>query len=510
MLRAILRPLSALLLVPMTAHLLACSIHTPPKPVAPAEVEDLRKVTVVGVTTVAGDSVMFDLSQTLPSRRDYDPTAKPRIVGDTLHARVDGQAWRLPVDQVQRYWIRQVSVGKTIGLVAAVVGGALAALALVIAATKESCPFVYSWDGSKWVFDGEPYGGATTRGLERDDWSELEHLVEVDGEYRIRVTNEVPETQYNDLLELIVVDHEPGTRVVADGRGGFLAVRSSVAPVEAVDETGRDLAAWLVAEDRRVWEPAPDPVGVDDRSEITLAFPKPAGATRATLLHRVGTGIWGSYMIKAMLQLHGNELDAWYASLDSDPAARRALHDWNLREELYELKVEVERSGRWETAGTLSGGGPFVLESRGVPIDLAGVEGDRLRLRLRPPRGFWALDAFAIEYGTPAAPTAVRRVTAVRAEDQLGRDVLSTVTAGDGEYWAMPTNDDRAEIAFPAPPATPGTERTVFLHARGWYRIHLDESAPRDREALLRIATVPGAAARYAAEAFARWHLALR
>ncbi len=509
MTRSLVRPLAALFLVPLITHLAGCYVHNP----VPREAveDDPAEVRITGVTTMRGDTVMFDVPKMNPGRRDQPSPIMPTVRADTLYATVGGEPYRLSVDEVQRYWIRSVSTGRSIGLVAAVVGGAVVGLAAIIAATKESCPFVYSWNGSEWVFDAEPYGGATTRGLERHDWGELEHLVAEDGEYRILVTNEVPETQYTNRLELAVVDHAPGTRVVADGEGGFRVVRSAVRPLEATDETGRDLTPWLAEEDRRVWEPEPDPLAPDLRTTITLTFPKPAGAERAVLLYRVGTGIWGSYMIKAMLELHGDEVNGWYATIDSVPAAREALHQWNLREELYALKVEVEGKTGWEEAGVISGGGPFVLESRALPIDAESAESDRLRLRVHPPRGFWALDAFSVAYGDGDEPLSVQRLAPERAEDRLGRDLRAALTAVDSDYYAMPSNDDRAEVVFRAPPPpAAGVERTVFLHATGWYRIHLDESRVPDRETLRRIATVPGAAARYAVERFREWEIALR
>ena len=61
-----------------------------------------------------------------------------------------------------------------------------------------------------------------TRGLERDDYGDLEHLrADSAGLYRLLVTNEVPETQYTNSMRLLVVDHRPGARFEMDefGRG---------------------------------------------------------------------------------------------------------------------------------------------------------------------------------------------------------------------------------------------------------------------------------------------------
>jgi hypothetical protein len=72
----------------------------------------------------------------------------------------------------------------------------------------------------------------------------------------------------------------------------------------------------------------------------------------------------------------------------------------------------------------------------------------------------------------------------------------------------MPTNNDRAYLTFAAPPQRPGTVRTVFVHARGFYSIHIDPTGPPDVATLTRFAQVPDAAARFSADEFARRQVA--
>ena len=126
----------------------------------PAAVAQPEKERIVGVTTVKGEEVSFD-----------PPGATIRE--KTLHAFIKKAPYELPLDQVQRFWVerKELSKARTIGLVAAVAVGTVAIIVGVAAATKQSCPFVYSWDGTQYVFDAEPYGGAITRGLEKDDFT---------------------------------------------------------------------------------------------------------------------------------------------------------------------------------------------------------------------------------------------------------------------------------------------------------------------------------------------------
>jgi hypothetical protein len=407
---------------------------------------------------------------------------------------------------VQRLWItrKEVSTARTIGLVAGLAVASVVAIAAIVLATKESCPFVYSWDGSRYVFDAEPYGGAISRGLEKDDYSELEHLVEQNGTYRLLLTNEVDETQFTNSVELWLVDHTPGVRVVAGEKGDLHGLSDAAMLSSAIDEDGNDLLPWLRSTDRLIWEP--EAVSAPDggfRDEIFLTFPRPAGASRTTLVISAATGLWGSYMIKRMVGLRGREAPAWLASMAAGSPDLEALHAWIVQQELYFLKIEVEEPGGWTVRGLIPGGGPFIAEDRAIPLDISRVSGERLRIRLRPPRGFWALNSLAAYYAD--RPVTVTRVPPTFAQTSDGADVLPDLLAGDDRYYSMPSTGDRAELRFQAPPVKPGTKRTIFLHSRGWYQLHLNTSGEPALDTIEKITQIPDGAARFAAEEFARW-----
>jgi hypothetical protein len=158
----------AVVLVGLLA-LYGCSVRKVQKlPIA--TVSQPEKEKIVGITTIKGDDVSFD-----------PPGAS--IANGTLIATVKKVAYQIRLDQVQRVWVerQEKSTARTVGLVAVVAIGTVAIIAGVIAATKQSCPFVYSWNGTEYVFDAEPYGGAISRGLEKDDYSELGQLREQNG-----------------------------------------------------------------------------------------------------------------------------------------------------------------------------------------------------------------------------------------------------------------------------------------------------------------------------------------
>jgi hypothetical protein len=118
--------------------------------------------------------------------------------------------------------------------------------------------------------------------------------------------------------------------------------------------------------------------------------------------------------------------------------------------------------------------------------------------------GFWAFNSFAVTYGD-GQPVTLNRVAANFARTAEGRNVLADLAASDDRYYPMPEQTDRAELTFPVPERKSGTDRTVFLHSRGWYQLHLRDTSAPDLITLNRILTVPGAAVQFAVDRFAEW-----
>lgn len=481
----------------------------------PSEMESPFREEVVALILRNGTEVSLDYG-----RRPFDPTVpasmrqqtprylRTRVVGDSLHSTVLGRPVSFALDDIERIWVRRIDAAAS---VVATIGSAIGislGLSLIALMMKESCPFIYSWDGTQYVFDAEPYGGATTKGLERDDYSEMEHIKAVEGEYRLLVTNEVNETQYTNLTEMWVVDHPEGTRVAADVLGNIHTLTEIRKPISARDRMGKDLLRWLESTDRIVWEPEPVPDSEGNLyQDIELTFPRPPGTSEVKLVANIATGLWGSHMIRAILELQGRNVGVQYAALDSDPEAVESLMAWIENEELFVLKVLVEEPAGWEVRGLLPGGGPFISEDRVLPLDISRVEGDELRIKLRPPVGFWALNSFGVDYSTDQE-VLIKKILPSEALTSAGEDVLADLVAPDDRYHVMPRTGDRTMLKFPAVPERPGMNRTVFMHSRGYYKLHLEETGPPNLAAFLRLLNEPGAAARMSAELYKEWKAA--
>jgi hypothetical protein len=419
-----------------------------------------------------------------------------------------GNFIKIPIDDILYVKVKRTDVVATTVAVIGVTALAAVALLAIIAATKESCPFVYSFDGSQYVFDAEPLGGAVSKGLEKTDYSRLDYLKPVDGRYRLLLQNEVEEIQYLDEFKLAIVDHDRNIEVIPDLDGRFHCISEASIPVTAVDENGKDISGFVESSDGLRWQTMmPRDQSFHDhdtRHHLTFEFPKPEGAVSAKLLINAGTALWGSNMIREMLQLRGDGVADWYDDIDRFGPKMRELFHFNMREELYLMHLYVKKDGDWVKRGLIPGGGPLITEDRVIEFDVSDIDEDVLTLQLNPPFGFWTIDYVGIEYDSylTAKPMEISVSTAT---NRVGEEVGDLLRERDGRYFVMPELNDRAKVDFVAPALEDDLERSVFLKSTGYYKIKLDEKKPEEKELIATMLSTPGAIAEYSLDKYVKW-----
>jgi tetratricopeptide (TPR) repeat protein len=135
---------------------------------------------------------------------------------------------------------------------------------------KGSCPWLFAWNGREMAFVTDliwrsPLGlrinaQATADVLMTEDWVKIrgDQLAARDGAYDLRITAELWETHFFDLVSLMTVDHPAGTEVFVDERFAIPAPALKVIPTGPVqsfasvhDDRGRDVSDLANARDSR-------------------------------------------------------------------------------------------------------------------------------------------------------------------------------------------------------------------------------------------------------------------
>jgi len=133
---------------------------------------------------------------------------------------------------------------------------------------KGSCPYLYTWDGEKFVFHTDllwaaPIGLQFAPGVMAvpREWEYLkipgEKLVAKNNELLLQLTEELWEAAYFDEIQLIAVDHPADTEIFSNEKVGpaeiaqfkIHTVKNRKIPVAAVNHRGRNILPEIAAED---------------------------------------------------------------------------------------------------------------------------------------------------------------------------------------------------------------------------------------------------------------------
>jgi cytochrome c-type biogenesis protein CcmH/NrfG len=368
---------------------------------------------------------------------------------------------------------------------------------------KGSCPWLFGWNGREMAFVTDliwrsPLGlrinaQQTADVLMTEDWVKVggDQLVPRDGAYDLRVTAELWETHFFDLLSLLVVDHPEGTEVFVDERFAMPAPKLAIhvtGPVRelkaARDDRGGDVSELVRRRDGRhldfAGRGAYQGITRDHYVELELPEDAPWGGP----LWLVGQG-W----------VHPTDSSVNVAISQGAHAGPRGLS-----------LLVADAAGRFRT---VKGGLGFPSgKDKTVLLDLTGVFPARGPRRLRLATNlevFWdrlgwaegrpevrpaplkiALASAELDYrgysvteqdapGSPERPRYLLAGTAPRWLDLEGYhtrfgDVRELLAAVDDRYVIMNAGDEM-RLRFPQAPApAPGLVRDFVLVGDGWVK----------------------------------------
>ncbi len=167
-----------------------------------------------------------------------------------------------------------------------------------------SCPMIFTWDGARFRFItdvlgvaplGASAGDGTYFPVDRDEYVQVpaDALAISDGEYEVRVTEELREVSYLDRIQLIAVDHPAATAILTNDKFKappfpefrLFGVDRPIPPHAAYDDRGRDVLDALLMEDRRYPDGyRRDFKGVAQPHHLDLDFGSAAPDNRALLV----------------------------------------------------------------------------------------------------------------------------------------------------------------------------------------------------------------------------------
>jgi hypothetical protein len=334
-----------------------------------------------------------------------------------------------------------------------------------------SCPFVYAFDGSHYRFESETFAGAFVRSMERSCSDLMQWLAPVNGEYVLKVSNERFETNYLNSISLQVVDVPSGLRIVPDSEGNLHTVAEPVHPFHCVNFDGDDLLSHVLEKDSLLWESDLDSRDLSSdaglRDGLILQFEKPVGARKVKIVvEGANTGL-GAFALKLLCNLRGWEVLRWYRDLETKPQEYDRVTEFMRREGT--LHVGVMEDEGWVEQTSLPDVGPVNEKEQIEVLDLSGVKGNRVMVKLEFATGLWKINHVYLDYSEDA-PLMTARARLSSAEDQYGKDILPLMANDDEKYWVALFGQS-CFVRFLQVPEVKDMSRCYVLETKGYYHI---------------------------------------
>jgi hypothetical protein len=360
-----------------------------------------------------------------------------------------------------------------------VAAGAFGVLLVIIALTKSSCPFVYAYNGDDFQFSGEIFSGATQPGLERDDYMLLPHAASSEGDFSIKLTNEVHEIQSVNLATLLIVDHPQELSVLIDKNGKVQTIRKPDSPLSAENSTGENILPYIGKKDSLNYSGNLQDKGKSGLEAVIMKFVKPRNCESAKLLLRAKNSFWLDVLFTKFHLLFGEKYSAFAVRQESASASK--LNKFLLDQKI-PLSVFVEKDGKWESSGYFNIAGPMAMRDDILPVDLSGIKSDTVKIKLETGFLFWEIDYAGIDFSKTENIYRSEQ-SAINAIDKSGNDVKDIILKKDRNYLLLKDVGDEVTLNFKEP-AMQNTARSVFLHTSGYYKILREQKGPADIQAL--------------------------
>ncbi|MEO6195794.1 MAG: FG-GAP-like repeat-containing protein [Thermoanaerobaculia bacterium] len=375
-----------------------------------------------------------------------------------------------------------------------------------IAAVKEaprlsgSCPMIFTWNGERFQFITDvlgvaPLGASAGDGeyfpVDHDEYVQIpgEALVEQDGVYPIRITEELREVAFLDQIHLVAVDHPAAVEVFTNDKFKgppfpefrLFGVERRIYPKAARDSDGRDVRGRLLARDRRYPDGfRRDSAGVAEMHHLDLDFRGAAQDGRAVLVLSgwvdwadgstfLGSAQGGGGLVMPRLQV--KDAAGRWVTVDEDmgiPAGKPKTIVYDLtgkfRSASREVRIETNLCVYWDEIflSEATGGAPVALTEQppaAAELRFRGFSRPVIHPERKQPESFDYQTWMPLSMWNPT-PGLYTRYGDVRP--LLGEADDRMVVMGSG---------DEIRLGFDAralPPLPSGWRRDFLLKVDGW------------------------------------------
>ncbi|RQD69839.1 MAG: hypothetical protein D5S00_05650 [Tindallia sp. MSAO_Bac2] len=263
-----------------------------------------------------------------------------------------------------------------------------------------SCPFVYSYDGSKYHFEHEAIPFSVFRALENTSYGNLRMLNAVDGKYHISIREELDEISFVNGFMVSAVDYPENTsvkEVMVDIYGNPHTIKERITPDKFNDSKGNSKLEEVTQKGVLVSSNLSLMDGeYVEAYEATFNIPEYAGEDAKLMISAQKTEIVNQVATQLIEKIDGKNNLWWVERVLDTPTYKNITTDFV---SIFKMWVEIWDGKEWVKQGEIEAG-MHLLEEFLVPLNLNIIEDktNNIKVRLRSGAGFYELDQVSIDF----------------------------------------------------------------------------------------------------------------
>lgn len=380
------------------------------------------------------------------------------------------QQTSIPLDKINTIAVTDHDSGKTV-LMSTLAGigiglGVIALVFIIVALTKSSCPFIYSYNGSEYTFSGELYPGNIIKNAQNIDFLKLNGIKEINGEYLIKITNELLEIQNTDLAELLVIDHPFDTEILLDPDGKPVLFYDMIMPKHLlVDGIERSTGPLLKKDYSHYSFNSYSDKGKGIR-DLILTFEKPVNQQEANLYLSIKNSFWLDYIYGKFNEKFGYYYNSFQKQQQN--ATREETQKWIDSQNL-PLKIYIKENDSWKFVDEIVTAGPMAFRDIGIKIPVNNSQSKKIEIKLETGFMFWDIDYAAIDYPERNSSISIQELKPTSAISNNSKNVRLELECADDKYITQASYGDAIEIKYRASSQKQTKARSVFLKNKGYY-----------------------------------------
>ena len=370
-----------------------------------------------------------------------------------------------PINSIKSVEVHEYDMGPsalaTIGLIGLVgVGTGVAYIAIAC-----NCPQVATYNGSDTNFHGALFPGAIFQSLKRDDYLILKDpVISDEGELNLRISNEKPESQFIDQLEVLEVNHEGYSCMGLNNNHNLVAYNTPLPPVQAIAGNSKDISDIVSQEDDESFD-FNQITDQDQLCELTLRFDRSKFSQNPVLVIRGQQTEWLDTVATFIYAQAGKHEDKWLER--KDDISPEKWEKINAKRGL-SLNVYIKNNNVWEYAGSHHYAGTSSKRNLLMELDISGIQSPLIEIKLESAFKIWEIDYAGLS-DSWTTDLAKKPLKVLEARTMQGEEVTQLIQETDDDCLIQKELGSYVDLQLEA--VAQKNHTAIVLHGSGYYHI---------------------------------------